>query len=254
MTSVESIMPTCGYSYLVILVLVFWAAAAGIGYLGAQGLILFDRYSNFFPDSYTALPALLLISVASCLALVAVIGCCSSAGDSRFGASTFLFFLIAIFFFEVVAGVLAYAYRGQVNRKVSIMIDGVFQAYNGSSANTASQAVDMVQSQLHCCGIQNYTDWQWEPWFNHSGSAPLSCCAHNISICSGSLEEPTFLYHQGCQIKIVGAVMNALTLILWSAVAFGCFQLLAMVFTCLAMDRQTGDPYGFEPLLSTSLA
>uniref|UniRef100_A0A8C4Q090 Tetraspanin 37 n=1 Tax=Eptatretus burgeri TaxID=7764 RepID=A0A8C4Q090_EPTBU len=229
MTSVESIMPTCGYSYLVILVLVFWAAAAGIGYLGAQGLILFDRYSNFFPDSYTALPALLLISVASCLALVAVIGCCSSAGDSRFGAST-------------------------VNRKVSIMIDGVFQAYNGSSANTASQAVDMVQSQLHCCGIQNYTDWQWEPWFNHSGSAPLSCCAHNISICSGSLEEPTFLYHQGCQIKIVGAVMNALTLILWSAVAFGCFQLLAMVFTCLAMDRQTGDPYGFEPLLSTSLA
>ena len=36
----------------------------------------------------------------------------------------------------------------QVNRKVSIMIDGVFQAYNGSSANTASQAVDVVQSQV----------------------------------------------------------------------------------------------------------
>uniref|UniRef100_UPI00358E064B tetraspanin-3-like n=1 Tax=Myxine glutinosa TaxID=7769 RepID=UPI00358E064B len=247
-------MPTCGSSSLGILVLAFWAAAVGIGYLGAQGLVLFDRYSNFFPDSYTALPALLLISVASCLALVAVIGCCSTARDSRFGLSTFLFFLIAIFFFEVVAGVLAYAYRGQVNSKVSMMIDDVFQAYNGSDANTVSRAVDMVQSQLHCCGIRNYTDWRWEPWYNHSGSAPSSCCAHNVSICNGSLEEPMLLYHQGCQIKIVGTLMDALTLILWSAVAFGCFQLLAMIFTCLAMDRRIGDPNGFEPLLSTNLA
>ena len=59
--------------------------------------------------------------------------------------------------------------------------------------------------QLHCCGVDNYTDWLDTKWHaeHKNESYPASCCSHKIcNYTDGNHSAGTLdphLYHQVCQ-------------------------------------------------------
>lgn len=113
---------------------------------------------------------------------------------------------------------------------VNSSIKKVFDDYSGTNSNAQSRAIDYVQrqvrietlfyllkffcrlivstmiltfqcflfSQLQCCGIHNYSDWQYTHWYQESknNSVPMSCCKSNIGSCTGSLTHPENLYQE----------------------------------------------------------
>lgn len=47
----------------------------------------------------------------------------------------------------------------------------------------------LLDVQLRCCGVHNYTTWIGTPWYNsHNNTVPHSCCK-NTTGCTGSLEQ-----------------------------------------------------------------
>ena len=46
--------------------------------------------------------------------------------------------------------------------------------------------MDIIQSSLTCCGVDNYSDWRNSPWYNQSehGLAPETCCKEDFEDCN----------------------------------------------------------------------
>lgn len=103
----------------------------------------------------------------------------------------------------------------------------MYDEYNGTNSNAQSRVIDYVQrqvrtespckpvrivltervvdinleslfSQLQCCGIHNYSDWQYTHWYEESknNSVPISCCKSNVGSCTGSFTHPEDLYQE----------------------------------------------------------
>jgi len=142
------------------------------------------------------------------LTAIAVLGylslCC-------FGAKCFIYVIIGIINVIILAMViLAIVYGAAGSQKVfSVMEKQLwklvenFQGYNAT--NFESVIINVVQSQLHCCGLYNYTDFNnATKWFGKKAGYkfPLSCCESknmryvDINKCKETWESPSL--NKGC--------------------------------------------------------
>lgn len=49
--------------------------------------------------------------------------------------------------------------------------------------------VTLLDVQLMCCGVHNYTSWMGTPWYNsHNSTVPHSCCKNSTG-CTGRLDQ-----------------------------------------------------------------
>ncbi|XP_060702217.1 tetraspanin-3-like [Hemiscyllium ocellatum] len=158
------------------------------------------RYQHFIGNDYLLLPAGLSFAVAALLALTGIIGMFFIINQSRCRQGTFLYLILILFILEVTTGTLGYINSVQVDTTDLDHFNEIFRNYTGNNPTFESRAVDRLQQQSQCCGVKNYTDWTQFPWFIHSGnnSVPVSCCARNLTICTGDIEEPELLYTEGC--------------------------------------------------------
>ncbi|XP_006012998.1 tetraspanin 36 [Latimeria chalumnae] len=224
---------------LIVLSLVFWVAAGALGYVGSYVFTTYKIYDHFLEDKYTLVPAVVIIAVAVVLFIIGFIGCCATLRESRFGLGFFLVVLLVIFAVEVAAFVLGVLYRDRVRTDVEKSINHVFQQYDGKNAE--SRAVDYLQKQLHCCGIQNYTDWMNTQWFKNStenDSVPVSCCKHGLTNCTGNLQQPQFLYTHGCKHELEVGLQKILSYAMLVILGFAIIKFFGMLSVCVVMCRE----------------
>ncbi|XP_038649311.1 tetraspanin 36 [Scyliorhinus canicula] len=233
-------------SILIFLSLIFWAAGGVLIYVGAALLSTFKNYNHFFEDQYTVLPAFVIIGVAFVMFLIGLIGCCAALKESRFALGLFMFILFIIFAAEVSAFVMGFIYRRQVHEGVNKSMAGVFAKYNGK--NSESRAVDYLQEQMKCCGINNYTYWETTDWFNKGNKTfPQSCCKHQFSNCTGNPNHPELLNTAGCEMKLETGLESILSYAILVILGFAIIQLFGMVSICVISCRRKSD---YQPLPS----
>uniref|UniRef100_UPI003AB05AAF tetraspanin-3 isoform X2 n=1 Tax=Centroberyx gerrardi TaxID=166262 RepID=UPI003AB05AAF len=217
---------TSSKTVLVFLNLIFWAAAGILCYVGAYVFITYDDYDHFFEDVYTLIPAVVIIAVGALLFIIGLIGCCATIRESYCGLAS-------------------------VEDEVNNSIKKVYDEYNGTNSNAQSRAIDYVQRQLQCCGIHNYSDWQYTRWFEETKnySAPISCCKPNIYSCTGSLTHPEDLYQEGCEALVVKKLKEIMMYVIWTALTFAAIQMLGMLCACVVLCRRSRDP-AYELLIT----
>lgn len=237
---------------LILLSLIFWAAAAGLGYVGVYVINSYRNYDHFLEDKYTMIPAVIIISIAVVMFIIGLIGCCATIKESRVGLGLFLFLLLIIFIAEVAAFVLGFVYRGKIRPDLDKSMTQVFQKYDGKSPE--SRAVDFLQEQLQCCGVNNSTDWEHIPWSNgtRNNSVPESCCKHNVVNCTGSLAEPAKLNKEGCEEKLDHWLQHVLSYASLVILGFAIVKFFGMLSVCVITCRKKDN--GYEPLYSGHLA
>lgn len=242
---------TSSKTVLVFLNMIFWAAAGILCYVGAYVFITFDDYDHFFEDVYTLIPAVIIIAVGALLFIVGLIGCCATVRESHCGLTTFVVILVLVFVTEVAVVVIGYIYRAKVEDDVNSSIKNVFDDYNGPNSNAQSRAIDYVQRQLQCCGIHNYSDWQYTRWYVESkeNSVPMSCCKSNFGSCTGSLTHPEYLYQEGCEALVVKKLREIMMYVIWAALTFAAIQILGMLCACIVLCGRIRDP-PYEPLFT----
>lgn len=170
--------------------------------------------SLFFSDTNITLPAFFSVACAAVLVLGAFLGCCLSK-DSPCMQGTFVYLLVLVFCLKSTSSALAYFQSTKLHSELA-PLSGMFMNYTGSRQDSTSLAVDSVQQELQCCGVNGYEDWFLSSWFNHTGrtSVPLSCCNSTFLSCNGTIDVPLQLYSQGCQMKLEKVLQFFLKLLL----------------------------------------
>ncbi|KAK1801261.1 hypothetical protein P4O66_022953 [Electrophorus voltai] len=258
---------------LLLLSCIFWAAGAALSYVGAYVINSYKHFDNFLTDKYTLIPAAIIIVIAVVLFIIGLIGCCATLRESTVGLSCcscrskrpchskfmriyfrtqFLLIIVLLFAAEVTAFVFGFAYRGRGNLEKSM--SDVFQKYDGQNSET--RAVNYLQSQLKCCGVQNYTDWTSTPWYkSHNSSVPQSCCKENHT-CTGKIDQPELLNAQagrtppphGCEAKLEQLLQDVLSYAMLVILGFAIIKLFGMLSICVITCRSSKGSY--QPVYS----
>ncbi|XP_030633570.1 tetraspanin 36 [Chanos chanos] len=232
-------------SVLLLLSVIFWAAGCGLAYVGAYVIKSYNNFEHFMEDKYTLIPAVIIIGAAVVLFIIGTIGCCSTLRESTLGLSFFMIVILLIFAAEVAAFVFGFIYRGKINGSLERSMNDTFSKYDGK--NSESRAVDFLQSQLHCCGVRNYTDWFATPWYSSNNSTvPQSCCKSNATGCTGRIDQPALLNTEGCETKLEKLFQDVLSYAMLVVLGFAIVKLFGMLSICVITCRSRRNDY--QPL------
>ncbi|KAI5614032.1 vertebrate transmembrane 4 superfamily-like [Silurus asotus] len=164
-------------------------------------------FDDFRVDDYGLVPAFIILAVTGFMFSISIIGCCAILKQSKIDLGFFLLIILLIFAAEVTALVFGYVYKPSISEGLYDSAYDIFYMYDGY--NSQSKAVDYLQTQLQCCGLNDYTDWKNFRWYYDHKTVPKSCCRANEP-CSGTLEPPCMLNTGGCVNKLQKLLQDVL--------------------------------------------
>ncbi|MEE6508745.1 hypothetical protein FKM82_022808 [Ascaphus truei] len=227
--------------FLFLLSLGFLASAAGLGYVGRQVIMTYNNYYQFLAD-YAMIAAVVIMFMAVVMFIVGLLGCCATLQKSSKIMGMFLF-LISIIAAVIVASMLGLLFKEKIKPIVEKNMKDVLLKYDG--INVKSTAINYLQQQLQCCGVQNRTDWMSTPWYLSSKnfSVPVSCCKKNVQSCTGSLGALQNINTEGCEAKLEGLVDKELNAAIFVIFGFVVIELFGIISACIISCENKGKGY-----------
>lgn len=144
--------------------LLFWFCGCCILGFGIYLLI-----HNNFGVLFHKLPFLtlgnILVTVGSVIMVVAFLGCMGSIKENKCLLMSFFVLLLIILLTEVTLAILLFVHEQKLNSYVAEGLTESIQRYY--TDNSTKAAWDSIQSYLHCCGVNQTSDWTRGP--------PASC-------------------------------------------------------------------------------
>lgn len=219
------------------------------GILAKVDFIMFDELST---TNFSAAPWV-MIGVGCFIVLVGIMGCSATIKGNTCLLRTYGLLLGIIFICELAGAIVAIVFRGQVDTGFQ---DGMRNAVeNYTSDADAKKAFDQAQSTLHCCGVENYTDW----WTMESGIQPYfvpsSCCVTkdgckeyldggfvNTTAVSGD-ELENVIYETGCHAELKHSIFNNLAVVIGTMFGVAFFQLLGLILACCLASSINANKY-----------
>jgi len=198
---------------------------------GAWSQVDAKDYLNFLGDSYVNTPIFLMI-VGGVIFLVAFLGCCGAWKESKCLIYTYAFFLAVILVAQIGAGIAAYMLKGDLDAEVVKNMNKGMENYEKPDFDGVTTTWDIVQNELHCCGVENSTDWaNTRPDMFTAGQTPDSCCVGGQKNGCGKTDAEK-KFEDGCyslfkskfidNIAIIGAVALGVAGIELAIVLFAC--------------------------------
>lgn len=234
---------------LLFLSLVFWAAGAALAYVGAYMIRSYDNFGSFIQDKHTLIPAAIIIGISVVMFVFGLVGCCSTLRESKFGLGFFFLIIMVIFAAEVAALVFSFIYQGRINGSLERPMNDVFSKYGEQEAET--KAIDLLQTELKCCGVRNYTNWSNTTWFaSHNNTVPTSCCKNTSSTspCTGRLDQPNLLNTEACEPKLEHLLQDVLKYAMLVVFGFAIIKFFGMLSVCVITCRTGSRRSGYQPL------
>ncbi|XP_057688475.1 tetraspanin 36 [Corythoichthys intestinalis] len=234
---------------LLFISLVFWAAGAGLAYVGAQVLNSFGTYDSFVEDEhhYALIPAVVIISISTLMFAFGLLGCFATIRESKVGLSFFFLIIMVMFAAEVAVLALSLIYQGKINGQLENSLTKAFSKFGEEGADTST--VDNLQTQLHCCGVRNYTSWFNTTWYqSHNGTVPKSCCKNDSISCTGRLDQLDMLNLEGCEVKLETLLKHVLRYAMLVVLGFAIIKFFGMLSVCVIACRSGGRRSGYQPL------
>ncbi|XP_053557080.1 tetraspanin-36 [Bombina bombina] len=233
-------------TFLLLLSLVFLAAAAALCYVGATLIATYRSYEDFLSNTYVMLPAVIILGVAAVTFIIGILGCCATLKESCFGMGCFLGLISIIFAAAVAALVLGLVYKDKLNPTLQANMQVLFQKDDGKGLE--STAVDFLQKEIQCCGVSNYTDWMNNTWAwrqKSNTSVPVSCCMKNSTStqCNVDFKDLKEINKEGCGTKLETIIQRVLSYALLVVLAFAIIELLGLISICIVSCRPARSGY-----------
>ncbi|XP_014810272.1 PREDICTED: tetraspanin-3-like [Calidris pugnax] len=228
-------------SLLWLLGFIFWGSAAALAFGGILVILMHENYGYLFPESFLVLPGWLAIVAALILLPAGVLAISISAKSSRYQQGALMYLLLLLLCLEMSSAILADFYTLRLASEMQSTMSYLVYQYNGThSQGPGSEAVDVVQRQLQCCGVQNYTDWlkstaaSWH-LLAEEARVPKSCCKEKYSHCRGDLSHLEQLFQEGCLKKLDDRLHVVMLYVFWCCTVIGILELLAGVSNGILM-------------------
>ncbi|XP_055249667.1 tetraspanin-6 isoform X2 [Moschus berezovskii] len=140
-------------------------------------------------------------------------------------------FLTLIFLVELVAAIVGFVFRHEIKNSFKNNYEKALKQYN-ATGDYRSDAVDKIQSTLHCCGVTNYRDWKDTNYYSEKGF-PESCC--KLEDCSPQ-RDANKVNNEGCFIMVMTIIESEMGVVAGISFGVACFQLVG-IFLAYCLSR-----------------
>ncbi|XP_053081696.1 tetraspanin-9 isoform X2 [Acinonyx jubatus] len=171
----------------------------GCGLLGV-GIWLSVSQGNFatFSPSFPSLSAAnLVIAIGTIVMVTGFLGCLGAIKENKCLLLSFFIILLIILLAELILLILFFVYMDKVNENAKKDLKEGLLLYNTENNVGLKNAWNIIQAEMRCCGVTDYTDWY--PVLGEN-TVPDRCCMENSQGCGRNTTTP--LWRTGCYEKV----------------------------------------------------
>jgi len=207
-------------------------ALAGIILIGFGAYAQIDAkdYLNFLGDNYVNTPIFIII-LGGVIFAIALFGCCGAWKENKcliYTYGTILFFILIA---QVAAGIAAFALRGPLKTEITKNMEKGQENYGKEGFQGVTTTWDLVQNNLHCCGVNSYEDWMNVTQL--AGGVPDSCCkGEHVEGCGKVPVDTEKIYNEGCFTLFNDEFNSNLTIVGAVALGIAAGEIIAIIFAC----------------------
>lgn len=172
-----------------------------------------------------AVYVLIVTSIVICI--LSFLGCMGAAKEVKCLLLTYFIILFLIFVTMLIGGILGYVFREKVPQTMRQEMHSSLKLYGNRRAVT--QAWDLTQERLKCCGVESWHDWQL------TGRIPESCCQETFGgqrkPCVDT-PSPLTLYSRGCLNVTTIHIREHAAIIGGTGIAVAVLLIFGLIFSC----------------------
>ncbi|NXC49894.1 TSN3 protein, partial [Penelope pileata] len=236
---------------LMFLGILFWGSAVALVLGGCFLILMCKNYSYLFQESFFPLPGWLAVVAAFVLLPTGILAISVSTRPTRYHQGALMHLLLVLLCLQMSSAILMQFYSIRMASELKSTMGQAFYQYNGTySLAPGSMAVDVLQKEFQCCGIQNYTDWlkaSAASWHFPAGKArvPRSCCKEKYSDCRGDLYQLEQLFQEGCLRKLQDRLYFGMKFLVCCCAVLSVLELLAGASNGILMRHRPFHDFRF---------
>ncbi|XP_030001963.1 tetraspanin-6 [Sphaeramia orbicularis] len=233
---------TCLKTFLISYSLIFWFTGVILLAVGVWGKVNLEKYLSLVVDENTNAPYV-LIGTGATIVIFGLFGCFATCRGSPWMLKLYAMFLTLVFLAELVAGISGFIFRHEIKDKLRGGFKAALTKYNDTDGT--SEVVNLIQRNLQCCGVDNYTDWESTDYFKENG-IPMSCC--KTTYCSPEVmknisKAATEVYDKACFTKVSNVMESNLGTVAGISFGIAFFQLIGIFLACCLSRYITNNQY-----------
>ncbi|XP_016051177.1 PREDICTED: tetraspanin-6 [Miniopterus natalensis] len=228
---------TCLKSVLLIYTFIFWITGVILLAVGIWGKVSLENYFSLLNEKATNVP-FVLIGTGTVIILLGTFGCFATCRASAWMLKLYAMFLTLIFLVELVAAIVGFVFRHEIKDSFKNNYKKAVEQYN-DTGDYRSDAVDKIQTTLHCCGTTDFRDWKDTNYYLEKGF-PKSCC--KVEDCSPTTDDNE-VNNEGCFIKVMTVIESEMGVVAGISFGVACFQLIGIFFAYCLSRAITNNQY-----------
>ncbi|NXG22693.1 TSN9 protein, partial [Grallaria varia] len=172
----------------------------GCGLLGV-GIWLSVSQGNFatFSPSFPSLSAAnLVIAIGTVIMVTGFLGCLGAIKENKCLLLSFFIILLIILLAELILLILFFVYMDKVSESARNDLREGMKLYNSENNVGLKNAWNIIQAEMKCCGVNDYTDWY--PVLGEK-IVPDRCCMENSQDCGRNSTDG--VWKTGCYDRVM---------------------------------------------------
>ncbi|NWW01473.1 TSN1 protein, partial [Oreocharis arfaki] len=141
----------------------------------------------------------LLIVLGAILLVIGFLGCCGAQKESKCLLMMFFSVVLIIFIAEVTAAVVALVFTGLAETLLTGLVTPLLKEKYGVD-DAFTDIWNATMTEVHCCGLNNYTDFNNSYFYETHGIYPRQCCDME-ELCNSTLAAESAV--KGCFTQIL---------------------------------------------------
>ncbi|XP_010714468.1 tetraspanin-1 [Meleagris gallopavo] len=167
-----------------------------------------------------------LIVIGCILVVIGFLGCCGAQKESKCLLMMFFSVVLIIFIAEIAAAVVVLVYTSIAETFLSELVTPVLKEKYGED-DALTQIWNVTMNEVHCCGLNNYTDFENSPWYlQHNYTFPGPCCRSTLP-CTAAFAAQTNV--SGCFDQILEEIRTNADVVGGVAAGIAALEIAAMV-------------------------
>ncbi|XP_075615632.1 tetraspanin-1 isoform X1 [Balearica regulorum gibbericeps] len=165
-----------------------------------------------------------LIVIGSILLVIGFLGCYGAQKESKCLLMMFFSVVLIIFIAEVAAAVVALVYTGLAEMLLTSVVTPLLKEKYGED-DSLTHIWNVTMEEVHCCGLNNYTDFTNSTWYEKYRVYPEPCCK-GMHPCNDTLAAQEEV--QGCFDKILEEIRTNAGVVGGVAAGIAALEIAAM--------------------------